>query len=1266
MVKKIFAILLIAGCPFQVTHAQTISRSSTSSAGGTLAGGGNQLTFTIGETVIPTLTAGGNMITQGFQQPGEQLQTGTLSSNSFCAGSTVSIPYSAIDIGGGNSFTAQLSDASGSFASPIDIGSASGNASGSITAVIPPNTVTGSAYRIRLISSFPALTATDNVGNTAGLLVALSPNLWIGGNGNWSTPGNWCATVVPVSNANVLINAGNPQLDVDYTVAGTLSLAGTGALTVLPLKTLDIANGGNASFDGRPVTFKSDITGYGSLGQVNGTLTGATNATVERYIPHNVNKSWRLLASNTMGQTINQAWQEGVTGGMNNPNPGFGTMITSSGASIAAVQALGFDTLSLGKSLFKYNPATDNLDFVANTNTTPFSSEPGYFLFIRGDRRPGTFNTGSVTAPASATVLRSTGTLYTGTQPSVSTGAGNFGLVRNPYPSRIDMRNIVRSGNLVDAYQVWDSKLGGRFGVGGFQTFTKTEANYVVTPGGGSYGGNGSVSNFIESGAAFFIQSSGGTGTATVTEACKVSGSNNNSFRPSGILSGTQQLLYNLYAINSGSTDMVDGGIVFFDPAYSNAVDVNDVRKSGNFNENFGMLRNGTELVVEKRNPVLTSDSVFFRMYQLKQITYRIDMQHTGFVPGTIMALLQDRFSNTFTPLDITGLTSYTFTVNNSIPASVATDRFRILYTAANIFSGTGNWTDNARWSRGAPPAPDETVIIAEAANAALNTDYTVAGKLTMMPPSTLTVNPARTLAISGIADLAGQSVTFRSDGTGYGSLGQVTGTLTGATNVTVERYIPNNGFRSWRLLSVPTFGSQTIRQSWQENNAPLANGTPNFGTLITDAGLNNTASTTIGFDAAAGTSSLLRWNGSGWTGAANTLSTAVSSQPAWFLFVRGERSKGVTGASGDASATTLRTNGTVYTGSQSVPVSTGAFSLVGNLYPSAINFTQLVRSNVNNTFYVWDSKKLSGNSLGAYQTFSGTNGFLCQLSGGSYTLGQPNTTIESGQAFFVMGGTAAGGGSITLLESSKISGTNGNLGFRPAPLVKIDSRLYNKEGDMRDANTVVFSDNYSRDVDNDDAPKLGNPAENFAVERNSRILAIEGTLPLVNQDTIQFRMWNLQQQEYKLQFIISKVEAPGMEALLEDSYLNTMTALKLSDTNTVAFNINTDPASAAANRFRIVFRKTGLWVNQGYTIAPNPVTSSVMNLQFNAQPAGKYTIQVFSSDGKRIYVRDISHAQGSSNYVLPLPNKPAAGIYTVKIMETKSGQAATLQMMVE
>lgn len=1092
-----------------------------------------------------------------------------------------------------------------------------------------------------------------------------------------------------------LIGSNNSNLTIGG-IAGSLFFDGTGTNNYLKNFTLNTASSatlGNAvnitAYDGTSsegvltvngtgvlttggfLTIKSDANGTARIAAGNtagGYISGQVS--VERYIPQNSNKAWRLLASTTSGQTINAAWQEGQANAMNNPNPGFGTKITAGAAvttNLATAQSAGFDTLSTGVSLFRYNAATDALVQVTATNTGNIASEQGYFLFIRGDRAPGQFGAG---APTAATILRSKGTLFLGNQTAVATGASNYGLVRNPYPSRIDMRNIVRGSNLIDAYQVWDAKLGGTYGVGGFQTFSKSGANYVVSPGGGSYGANGSVQNFIESGAAFFIQSTTNTNnTAQVTEACKASSSSNNSYRPSGVLADDKRIAFTLYAINPGSTDVVDGGLVFFNDTYSNSVTVEDVRKSGNFNENFGMLRDNTELVVEKRKDVQANDSIFFKMYQLRQISYRIDVEGLNFEPGVTTAVLQDRFTNTNTPLDLSTLTQYTFTVN-ATAGSFAQDRFRIVLSSGNTFSGTGNWTDNARWSRGVPPVSAEAVTIAAGANATLNTDYTVGASLTMTATSTLVINPARTLSVSGTADFAGQSVTFRSDNTGYGSLGQVTGTLNGATNVTVERYIPNNGFRSWRLLSVPTYGNgQTIRQAWQEGNAnplPLQNNLPNYGTQITGVFATQAAATAAGFDSTSVQAGMLTWNGTGWNNVTST-NSPIANNKAYFLFVRGERSKGVAGAVSNSSATTLRTNGTVYTGNQVFNVPTNGFAVVANSYPSAISFTGLTRSNVNNIFYVWDSKKQNGNSLGVYQTFSGINSFNCLISGGSYVLGQPNTTIESGQAFFVTGGVTAGGGTITLLESAKVSGTSGNLGFRPSSVLsKIDSRLLDRNNDVLDANAIVFDKVYSNEVNADDAVKFGNPGANFAIEKNSKILAIEGAQPVTENDIIQFRMWNLQQQDYKLEFTACNMNIQGLYAVVEDKYLNTSKEIDLKGTGVLSFTVDANPASAAANRFRIVFSKTkpvAGTIEQAITIAPNPVEGKTVNLLFRNQPAGNYSIRILTTEGKLLASKMINFAGGNSSQVFILPPGVTTGSYQVEIIAP--GQSKMIKQLI-
>lgn len=602
----------------------------------------------------------------------------------------------------------------------------------------------------------------------------------------------------------------------------------------------------------------------------------------------------------------------------------------------------------------------------------------------------------------------------------------------------------------------------------------------------------------------------------------------------------------------------------------------------------------------------------------------------------------------------ITAPGTYTVTV---VADNGCSDQESIVITqdlSENTFSGTGDWTDGTKWSCGTPPGSGSIITIAAGANVTLNTDFTVAGSLVMTATSTLTVNPTRTLTVSGSANFAGQSVTFKSDNTGTASLGQVTGSVTGATNVTVERYIPNNNFRSWRLLSVPVTTSQSIRQAWQEgdvNPLPKQNNAPGYGTQITGVYNTQAAAAAAGFDSTSVQAAMLRWNGAGWSNITST-TQPINNFSSYFLYIRGDRSLSVTGMTSSSNATTLRTKGTIFTGNVVNNVGAGAFALIPNRYPSAINFTGLTRdAGISNLFYIWDSKKLNGSSLGIYQTFSNTNSFNCLISGGSYTLGQPNTTIESGQSFFVQG---TSGGNLTLVESAKISG-GGSLGFRPTPsAVKsaINSRLYNSNDEMLDANTVVFDAVYSKAVADEDAPKMGNPGANFAIETGSKLLAIEGTTAVKEGDAIQFRMWNMEAGNYKLEFAMSNLSLPaGTEAILEDSYSKTNTVLNTSAATSVNFTVDASTASSAANRFRIVIGKAANLNKAGFTIAPNPVEGNTMNVVFSQQAAGKYSVRIVSANGQAVSTYRLTHAGGNGNQVISLPAVMGNGTYTVEIV---------------
>lgn len=512
----------------------------------------------------------------------------------------------------------------------------------------------------------------------------------------------------------------------------------------------------------------------------------------------------------------------------------------------------------------------------------------------------------------------------------------------------------------------------------------------------------------------------------------------------------------------------------------------------------------------------------------------------------------------------------------------------------------------------------------------------------------------AGVLTTGGFLHLRSTSTGTARIAAGSNGGGYISGTAT------VERYIPNNGFRSWRLLSIPTAGNgQTIKNAWQEgavNPNPLDNNLPGYGTQITGPGGAN------GLDAIATAASMLSWNGTGWTGITNTVSTPIESKQGYFIFVRGERSKGVTGASGNSSATTLRTTGNLYQGTQtSANIAAGQFGLVGNLYASAVDFTGLTLNggvSGNEYFYVWDSKKQSGTSMGTYQLFSATDGYTCNLAGGSYTLGQPNTTIESGQSFLVQAtGTS---GSVTFNESAKIASNPGTLGLRPATpasdIKKISSRIYSNDN-MADACVVVFDNNYSIAVAGEDAPKLANPGENLAIQKGSQKLAVEGRPEITGQDTVFLSVWNLQQHQYRFEFAPQNLVASGLIAMLQDKYLATNTPVNLDGITQVNFSVDANPASAATDRFRIIFNTTAPLATCCFTSIAANRTAAGVNVDWNVsgEKDTRYYEVERSANGRNFSVAGTVAATGNNGTAIQYSFTDATGATGTAFYRVKS-----------
>lgn len=110
----------------------------------------------------------GTFLVEHWEYDPYRINTSSLGASTYCSGASVTVPFTSSDItfSSGNVFTAQLSNYSGSFASPINIGTlTSTSTSGNISATIPSNMPSAGGYRIRVVSSNPATTGSNNGSN---------------------------------------------------------------------------------------------------------------------------------------------------------------------------------------------------------------------------------------------------------------------------------------------------------------------------------------------------------------------------------------------------------------------------------------------------------------------------------------------------------------------------------------------------------------------------------------------------------------------------------------------------------------------------------------------------------------------------------------------------------------------------------------------------------------------------------------------------------------------------------------------------------------------------------------------------------------------------------------------------------------------------------------------------------------------------------------------------------------------------------------------
>jgi hypothetical protein len=411
---------------------------------------------------------------------------------------------------------------------------------------------------------------------------------------------------------------------------------------------------------------------------------GTGRFSIERYLF--AIKSWRYLATpvitlangDVTSPTINDSWREGgaaVTGTGN----GYGTRITGPGA---VGNPGGVDQNTQRGSMKSYNASNNTFTEITSANLAAnktIANDEGYAVFINGDRGVDALSGPTVFG---TTTLRMKGKIRTGDQTFnalVATGPNDgFQSVGNPFASQINYKTVTKS-NLESSVTVWNPTAG-FYGVGRY-------VQYVSTTGlNGDYINGGNTVNTIESGQAFFIQSAVGvSGSITIKESDKLSGSNLVS--RVGVTSPTLEI--NLHARNTNTTETLLDNVIFnFDASYNNAFDNNDVRKFMNSTDNLSIKNGNRNLIVERKNILTATDTIFLNLTSTRIAPYRFEIDPSVLSNTGLDAFLKDKFLQTETTISLYAVTNVDFDITADAGSKVA-DRFMIVFKQAQNTSFT-------------------------------------------------------------------------------------------------------------------------------------------------------------------------------------------------------------------------------------------------------------------------------------------------------------------------------------------------------------------------------------------------------------------------------------------------------------------------------------------------------------------------------------------------------------------------------------------------
>jgi hypothetical protein len=502
-----------------------------------------------------------------------------------------------------------------------------------------------------------------------------------------------------------------------------------------------------------------------------------------------------------------------------------------------------------------------------------------------------------------------------------------------------------------------------------------------------------------------------------------------------------------------------------------------------------------------------------------------------------------------------------------------------------------GEWTTPSSWDTGTVPTSTTPVVI----NAAItiNNDNVTSRSITINSGKSLTVAPGKQLTVSDTFTNNGILV-LQSDATS--GTATVTGNVSG--NATVEQYLPAATERTWWYLASPVTGA---------------------------------ASEVFGSNQVGSYSEATRSYSQPFT-AAETL----------------EAGKGyVVKMNASEAATYQFANKVLNNGDISVPLTrsvTGTldnkrgFNLVGNPYPSYLNWEMAYNASTNVRSTIWYRTK--GTSAMEFHTYNAALGVSVPTAASGY--------IPPMQAFWVKVDTdpvsPATESTGTLNFTNDMRGhANSSENRLKAPAANSLPllRMALSNGSTSDETVIALHENASANFDQYDSEKMSNTG-------TSEVFTLAGTQELTinaQPDSEGSKLIPLgirPANAGSLNLSVSELKnLDNMQIILHDNVLKTETQLSLNQ----SYHFTTD-GTATNNRFSVEFRAPGMTTgldNSDFTDFNITVYSGKIQIQSPAMANGEL-IRVYSSNGQKIIEQT---AKGSNTII---DHKLSSGVYFVKV----------------